>query len=364
MVEPSVDGNGGVVWGGPGGGLLDVSLGNGTRLWNPALSSQVVGGPLTLTEIAGQTGWYAIVGTQAGTVGAVDLVSGVVLWETSSLGDAIGSAVAVQYGAYSDGGYQALYGTGDLVIVGTKNASATNNRVYGINASNGAVIWTFNGSGGTAVDQVTGWGWVDHSRNRVLLTTKSNGGGQASLWALSTLNGSVEQSWTLGDITAWLSVAMDGGVYVATAGGKLYNLDLETLGWTWTAPYDFGAGNGLVGWVWEDWGEPGALYVSTASGHVRKLAVSGGSAPPTQVWAQAVAGASAPAVLVSQGLLWVGSSDGKVHQLRLSDGVDEKQVTVGDGTAAVGTPTWDGSSGWMYVGTAAGKVFAIPTPLP
>jgi hypothetical protein len=77
-----------------------------------------------------------------------------------------------------------------------------------------------------------------------------------------------------------------------------------------------------------------------------------------------VAGASAPAVLVAQGLLWVGSSDGKVHQLRLSDGVDEKQVTVGDGTAAVGTPTWDGASGWMYVGTAAGKVFAIPTPLP
>jgi outer membrane protein assembly factor BamB len=119
-----------------------------------------------------------------------------------------------------------------------------------------------------------------------------------------------------------------------------------------------------VGWVWEDWGEPGALYASTVSGHVRKLAVSGGTAPPTQVWARAVAGVSAPAVLVAQGLLWVGSSDGKVHQLRLSDGVDEKQVTVGDGTAAVGTPTWDGASGWLYVGTAAGKVFAIPTPLP
>jgi len=304
------------------------------------------------------------VGTQAGTVAAVDLVNGAVLWETSSLGNAIGSAMALQYGAYSDGAYQALYGTSDLVIVGTKNASATNNQVYGLDASNGAVLWTFNAAGGTAVDQVTGWGWVDHAQNRVLVTTKSNGGTQPSLWALSTLNGSVVQSWALGDITAWMSAALDGGVYVATAGGKLYELDLETLGWKWTGPFDFGANNGLVSWVWEDWGAPGTLYVSTTSGDVWKLAASGGTAPPTQVWRTAVAGASAPAVLVDQGLLWVGSADGKVHQLRLSDGVDEKQVTVGGGSAAVGSPTWDAGSGWLYVGTAAGKVFAIPTPLP
>jgi outer membrane protein assembly factor BamB len=361
-VEATLDGNGGVLWGSPAGGVVDSSTADGRQVWSPLLTGKRLAGAVSLTEIEGQTGWYAVVGTDAGTVAAVDVPTGTVLWETGALGAAIGSAVGMQSRAYSDAAFQGAF-SGDVMFVGTKNG-ATNNRVYALDAATGTVLWTFNASGATAMDQVTGWAWVDHATNRLIVTTRSNGGAQPSLWALSTLDGTLQASWSLGDVTAWLGLAMDGGIYVATAGGKLYELDPASLTMTWAAPFDAGAGNAIVSYVWEDWGWPGRLFFSTQDGHVWALDAPGGSTTPTVAWSTAVAGASAPLVLTQDGVLWVGGSDGQVHQLRLADGVDERQATVGDGSAAVGTPGWDSASGWLYVGTAAGKLFAIPTPLP
>jgi len=362
-VEPTMDGNGGVLWGSPAGGLVDSSWDAGAQAWSPVLGGRRIGGAVSLSEIEGQGGWYALFGTDAGTAAAVDVPTGTVLWETPALGDAIASAVGMQARAWSDAAFQAAY-TGDVVFVGTSNASATDNKVYALDAATGAVLWTFNAGGGTAVDKVTGWLWVDHGTNRLFVTTRSNGGTQPSLWVLSTLDGTLQASWSLGDITSWLGMSMDGGIYVATASGKLYELDPAGPAMKWSAPFDTGAGNRIVSYVWEDWGWPGRLFFSTQDGHVWALDATGSATPPVLAWKTAVPGASAPLVLTQGGVLWVGGSDGKIHQLRLTDGVDEKQATVGAGTAAVGTPTWDSASGWLYVGTSAGKLFAIPTPLP
>ena len=362
MADPTVDGMGGVLWGGMGGGVVDTTTTDGTRVWTPPLNTKTVTGGAVLTDING-AGWYAIVGTSSGTVAAIDLNSGAVTWESPVLGTTIGSRVTVQYRSASDATFQAQF-TGDLVIVGTKNSSATNNKVYGLDAATGTVQWTFNNSGATAVDVVTGWPKVVYETNRVIVTTKSNGGTQASLWALSTITGSLVQSWSYGDITMGLGGASNGTLYVGTASGKLYEFDQVALGMAWSGPYDTGTNNGIVGWVWEDWDQRGRLYFSTSDGHVWALQTSGGSAPPSLVWKTTLAGASAPLVLESNGVLYVGGSDGKIHELRLSDGVDQKQSTVGGGTSAVGSPTWDSTSGWLYAPTANGKIWAVPAPLP
>src|SRR6267143_5869392 len=136
--------------------------------------------------------------------------------------------------------------TGDLVIVGTKNASATNNKVYGLDAATGTVQWTFNPTGATAVDVVTGWPQVVYETNRVIVTTKSNGGTQASLWVLSTITGSLVQSWSYGDITMGLGGATNGTLYVGTTSGKLYEFDPVTLAMAWSGPYDTGTNNAIV----------------------------------------------------------------------------------------------------------------------
>src|SRR5262249_31232303 len=217
----------------------------------PAVNTKTVTGEAVLTDING-AGWYALVGTSAGTVAAIDLTTGNVTWESAVLGDSIGSRGTVQYWTASDTTFQGQF-TGDLVIVGTKNASATNNKVYGLDAATGTVRWTFNVAGATAVDVVTGWPQVVYETNRVIVTTKSNGGTQPSLWAISTITGSLVQSSSLGDITMGLGGGTNGALYVGTTGGKLYSFDPVGLSMMWTGPYDTGASNGIVGWVWEDW---------------------------------------------------------------------------------------------------------------
>src|SRR5262244_3343284 len=62
----------------------------------PAVNTKTVTGEAVLTDING-AGWYALVGTSAGTVAAIDLTTGNVTWESAVLGDAIGSRVTVQY---------------------------------------------------------------------------------------------------------------------------------------------------------------------------------------------------------------------------------------------------------------------------
>lgn len=358
LSEPVVDGAGSVFWNGTAGGIVATDAATGAELWPPALAGSVVDGSVVLTDIQGLAGTYAVVGTRNGTVAAVNAATGAPAWESVPLGDAISANVAMQVWAASDSSFQSSF-TGDLLIVGTKNANPTTNKVYGIDAATGNVVWTWNPGG---VDRVTGWPWVDHATNRVIVTTRSNGNTQPSLWVLSTLNGNLVKSWSLGDIDAWLTYGMDYVAYVPAADGNLYALDLATWTMKWTAP--FSAGSAIVGSVWEDWNLRGTLFFSTQDGHVWAVESSGGSATPTQVWSTPVPGASAPLVFVDPGLLYVGGSDGKLHELRIADGVDQKQALLGDGTAAGGLPAWDYVSGWLYTPTAAGKVFAIPSPLP
>jgi len=352
------DGGGGLYWG-TTLGFATASDAAGTRLWPPVVAGAAVRTPPTPTVIDALPDLHYIVGTDSGTVYALNGATGAVLWQAASLGDAIGGAAAVQFWADSDAAFQAAHPT-DVVFVGTSNASATNNRVYALDALTGAVRWTFNGDGGVAVDRVTGYLWADGTQNRLWVTTRSNGGTQPSVWVLSTVDGSVQASFSLGDVTT-MGWSWDAShVYFTTAGGGLEAIDTATLALAWSSP--LALGSPVVGYVLEHYETRGLLYLTTQDGTVRGARLNDGGVPPTVTWQTSIPGATVPSVVGSQGVLYVGASDGKVHKLRLSDGVDLAQVTVGDGSQAVTSIAVDAVGGLVWAATAGGRLFALPLP--
>ena len=310
-------------------------------------------------EALGTTSLFG--GDQSGFVYHVDASTGVTLWSMQLPGaDAVQAATAVQLRSFSDAAFQAAY-TDDVVFVATRNASSTNNKVFALRAGDGAVLWTFNGTGTYNVDYIVGMPYVDYMLNRLYVTSRGGAAGtQSSLWVLDTLTGSVVQSFALGHLESSASLSGDyGTLYVGNQAGDLYALDTASVALKWSSPAVLGSA--LKGYVWEDWSVAGLIYFTTVDGNVWALQDTGPGAPPAApVWKQPVAGASSPLVLES---LWVGSSDGKLHQLNLTSGVDEKQVTIGDGTATVGDVSTENGTE-LFVGTTAGTLYKLPLPLP
>jgi hypothetical protein len=318
--------------------------------------------PSTFYTVGGEepsTGGTVFAGDQSGRVYSVSTVSGATNWSvnlTGSGADGFQAPIAAQLRQWSDAAFQAAY-TDDVLFVATRNASSTNNKLFALRASNGAVLWTFNGTGTYNVDYIVGMPWVDYARNRVYMVSRAGAAGtQSSLWVINSLNGTLVQSFALGHLEASPTMSYDGNtLYVGATNGDFYAYDLNSLTqkW-WTALPD-----GVKGFVWEDWTTPGRLYLSTTGDQVRCLQDNGGWQNP--VWTTAVAGASTP--LPMDTVLYVGSSDGKVHQLRLSDGVDEKQFTVGTGAFAVGDVSTETLTE-IFVPTTEGKLYKLPVPLP
>jgi outer membrane protein assembly factor BamB len=302
-------------------------------------------------------------GDQGGTVYYVDTATGIADWTVALTGaDAVQAPTATQIRTYSNATFKAAT-TDDLLFAATRNTSTTNNRVYALRASDGAVVWTFNSTGASQMDYVVGTPWIDYTRNRLWVASRAGTlGTQNSLWVINTLDGSLLQSFALGHLQVAPTMSYDDTtIYVGTTTGRLYAIDANTLTQKWSSFSN--PGSAVVGYVWEDQNTTGRLYFSTANGQVWCLQDNGAGAPPnasSPVWKRAVAGASTP-LLIDK--LYVGSTDGKVHQIDPTTGVDQTQFTVGDGTSTVSAPsTEDGSQ--IFVGTTAGTLYAIPLPLP
>jgi hypothetical protein len=302
-------------------------------------------------------------GDQGGRVYAVDVVSGATNWQALLPGaDAVQAGLAAQLRTWSDAGFQAAHAD-DLIFAATRNASATNNKVFALRAGDETVAWTFNETGVYAMDYVVGMPWVDYGRNRLYVASRAgSSGSQPSLWVINTVDGSLVQSFALGHLESSPTLSFDGTtLYVGSTAGFLYAIDAASLAMKWPAPAALGSA--VKGFVLEDGATPGRLYFSTADGQVWCLQDPGPGAPPnpaSPVWKRAVPGASTPLVLDK---IYVGSSDGRIHQLDPVTGVDEKQFVLGDGTATVGDPsTEDGTQ--IFAGTTAGTLYKVPLPLP
>ncbi len=147
------------------------------------------------------SGPVVIGGDQSGRVYAVDAAAGATNWQVLLTGaDAVQAGLAAQLRSWSDAGFQAAHAD-DLIFAATRNASTTSNKVFALRAGDGTVAWTFNATGAYAVDYIVGMPWVDYGRNRLYVASRAGtSGAQPSLWVISTLDGSVVQSFALGHL--------------------------------------------------------------------------------------------------------------------------------------------------------------------
>jgi outer membrane protein assembly factor BamB len=314
---------------------------------------------------------------QTGRVYSVDAASGGLNWSVTLTGaDAVEAPVAAQLQQWGDATFQATY-TDDVLFVPTRNSSATTNKLFALKASDGTVFWSFNGTvSPNNMDYIVGMPWVDYTRNRVYLVSRSNGGAQPSLWVINSLSGALVTSFSLGDIEASPTLSVDGNtLYVVTTSGNLYAFSTAgTPGYKWTGTHYAALGSAIQGFLWENGDLPGRLYFSTANGFVWSLQDPGaGVAPPnpaSPVWKTAVGAPSTPLPLGNPlDKLYVGSSDGKVHQLNLGSGADEKQYCLnppGSGSCtalSVGDVSTETGSE-IFVPTTEGTLYKLPVPLP
>jgi len=311
------------------------------------------------------TAGVVIGGDQRGRVYAVDATSGGLSWAVTLTGaDAVQAPVAAQLQQWSNAAFNAAY-TDDVLFAATRNSSTSTNKLFALRASDGSVLWSFNGTiGSYSVDYIVGMPWVDYTRNRVYVVSRSNGGTQPSLWVLNGLTGGLVTSFSLGDIEASPTLSADGNtLYVATRSGNLYAINTipSTPALKWTGAGYAALGSAVQGFIWENGDLPGRLYFGTSNGYVWSLQDPGaGAAPPnpaSPLWKTAVASPSTP---LPMNKLYIGSSDGKVHQVNLTSGVDEKQFTVGPGTYQVGDVSTETGSE-IFVPTTEGT---LPVPLP
>ncbi len=303
-------------------------------------------------------------GDQSGRVYYVDTTAGLTDWATTLTGaDAVQAATTAAIIAYPNATSFRAVATDDLLFAATRNVSTTNNKVFAMRASDGALRWTFNGAGTYQMDYVVGTPWLDYARARLYVASRAGAAGtQPSLWVINALDGTLVQSFALGHLQSSPTLSYDENtLYVGNTTGNLYAINLITVALKWTTPSALGSA--MIGYVWEDASIAGRLYFTTANGNVWCVQDPGAGSPPnpaSPVWKRAVAGASTP-LLIDQ--LFVGSTDGKVHQIDPTTGVDQKQFTVGDGTSTVGVPSTEGSTE-LFVGTTAGTIYKIPLPLP
>ncbi len=302
-------------------------------------------------------------GDQSGRVYYADTATGAADWTSALTGaDAVQAPTTAQIRAYSNAAFKAA-ATDDLLFAATRNVSTTNNQVFALRASDGAVVWAFNSTATYSMDYIVGTPWMDYTRNRLWVASRAGASGnQPSLWVINTLDGSLVQSFALGHLQVAPTMSYDETtVYVGNTSGRLYAIDANTVAQKWSSFSNLGSA--VIGYVWEDLSTTGRLYFTTANGQVWCLQDNGAGSPPnagSPVWKRAVAGASTPLLLDK---LYVGSTDGKVHQIDPTTGVDQKQFTVGDGTSTVGTPSTEDTT-QIFVGTTAGTLYQIPLPLP
>jgi hypothetical protein len=363
----------------PGVGWFTADLTSTTnlRLTRGTTQSATAEAAWFVVEFAQGAGPSTVIGgDQSGQVYLVNAATGAMIWTAnlSANADFIQATPAAQLLSYADAAFLGAY-TDDVIFVGSRNAGAancgtstTNNKVFALRASDGAVLWTFNGTCTSAVDWIVGMPYIDYGRNRLYVTSRAGAAGtQTSLWIIDTLNGALvtpPSPLTLGHLEASPTLSFDGNaIYVASwdgTNGTVYAVNANTLAIKWSLA--LGAAGNVKGFVWEDPGNPGRLYFSNGT-DVRCVQDNGASGSACAGWTPpAVAGAS---TLLLLDKIYVGSSNGKLHQINPANGVDEKQfpaATTLDGTQVGDVSTQ--TSAEVFVGTAAGKLYKIPLPLP
>ena len=292
---------------------------------------------------------------------------------------------AVQLHAYSGAGF--TLGT-DLVVVGTRNAaSATTNRIYGLNGNTGTVYWTRTGVAGptTALDMINSTPMVDYVHNAIWVTSQSNGGAaQPNLWKLASNNGAVLWNGNCGgsDIDSSPSLTQYADVlFVSTNGGALYAVNPMVSGATAcsTMPsYTDGSDGAVEGFPYIANTVSPYTVIYTTNTQVHAVSYNVATSTFAKLWTTTVfpsptdpscsgssCTVSAPVVSGIAGMVYTGGSDGYLYELSLASGsIVNRAVVDTMSPAVVGDPALDDVNQRVYVSTTAvdQRVFAFAIP--
>jgi hypothetical protein len=232
----------------------------------------------------------------------------------------------------------------DLVIVPTRYGcgATTTNKIYAIPATSGAAstFWIFNDLGTETVNYISEGCGIDYSSNTLYCGTNGALHVQPSLYAVSSVDGSVTWAQDAGPIRNRPTL-VGSQLYVATYDGTLaaYDSAAGDLIWSQTVT----ASANVVRNPWPEFrngGYAGTILVVDTSGSLHGFVDLGGYgelAWPTPVFPGAVT--TMPAIDPVTGKGWVGLSNGTIQQFDLNTGSPEASATVA--TAAVYDPSLD-----------------------
>jgi hypothetical protein len=268
----------------------------------------------------------------------------------------------------------------DLVYVATNDgcADATQNRVMAMHADDGSVLWVFNADGSVPVDAILSAPAVDSATDLLFVGTRQTSTTQNTLFALGDISGLLRWSSNPGELRSAPAVGSDR-VYVVTLAGNVL---------AYTKPGD-GSGHGTVIWTFQA-AMPAAVVgvnlsldrsliaVVTSDGMVVVIEDLGTTASlrfrqPVQVLG--VRADTAP-IFFDDALggvrLYVGANDGGVYEWDVAassvtaSGFTQVGEDGGDGIccdgALVSDPSSSGTTTSLVFGSLHGRLvkFAIP----
>ncbi|MCL4523176.1 MAG: PQQ-binding-like beta-propeller repeat protein [Acidobacteria bacterium] len=318
----------------------------------------------------------AYVGSGDGRVYAFDSGTGQQIWATPAIGSAgalvgvgglIAAGVAVQIRANSNSTFTSTSNT-DLLFVGTRETSATANKVYALNANTGAIVWAFRPGN---MDAVNSTPIIDYSNNVIWVTSLSNRYLQPSLWKIDGLTGAVLANFNLGDISGSATLNGDNKVvYTVTDSGNLVAVrnELFSCSSTLATGASFGTGFPIPinsGTVRDDY----IFFTTTtaSSSTVRKAHFSYGEDCSGNL--AAASGYTNPSfgrITLSGPMfssptlaaIYVGASDGKLYKINPSHGT-VLAVRIVDPGVTIGEPGFNSSQDRLYFADAQGRVYSF-----
>jgi hypothetical protein len=382
LAAPALDPGNIVVTGGNDNAVHAMSVTNGQRNYQPGGTSGVTGGTIqtrppliaasdTSNPTCNNVCAVTYVAAGDGIVYAFRADTGALLWQTGVLTTGAGSgfqaAAAVQVKAFANAGYINAF---DLVIVATRNVgSTTNNKVFGLNGSTGATVWTFNPGN---MDGVNATPYIDYLNNMVWVTSRANGGGaQPSLWKISTTGsgnvGSIA-TFNLNDIDQSPTQNFDGKViYVTANNSRLWvvrtdinncstrsvNLGVTPIGFP--VPIETAAVNDDV------------FFATTTGVSKVHVAYSAGTCAPVTFtvspngWVNPAIANPSSLIFTSPPqaeFMYVGSSDGHLYKINPTTGANSGNRLINAG-ATIGDPSFDTVIQKFYVGDSTGRVYSF-----
>ena len=309
------------------------------------------------------------VGSQDGTVYAVDAETGLPEWQSLPVGNML---LASPAGIFTDFG--APY---HFLVIGTRN-SVPPNVFRGLDPDDGSIDWTFDNSstqGGDdkAMGIISGVASVQYrdpgDGSRHFFFASRSDVSPKTVWCVKWNGLSVSLVWSSDLPGVAGSPNVDGNpiprglyggrLYVGTNAGEVVALDAASGDVEWI----FDAADGAIkGFLFPQFGTTNLIFSTTNK--VWSLRDDGAGYTVNSNWPiDFVPNPSTPLYIPGTSTILVGSSDGHLYQLDTINPASFVKEKLGDGSGRVGTPAVDVRNLVIYVGTEQGIFYATTYPL-